>query len=79
MKIKDHPRVCGEKFTGASLTGALMGSPPRVRGKDPTLKFNVADKRITPACAGKRLGAGNKPPSNQDHPRVCGEKSTLIR
>ena len=56
--IKDHPRVCGEKFTGASLTGALMGSPPRVRGKVITAIAGALILRITPACAGKRWGWG---------------------
>ena len=30
----DHPRVCGEKKLFCGKCGALMGSPPRVRGKD---------------------------------------------
>ena len=30
----DHPRVCGEKFLGSSLAFQVLGSPPRVRGKD---------------------------------------------
>ncbi len=31
---KDHPRVCGEKLSAFSTSRTLMGSPPRVRGKD---------------------------------------------
>ena len=30
----DHPRVCGEKACHFMLPGLLLGSPPRVRGKD---------------------------------------------
>ena len=30
---KDHPRVCGEKADDFSVLVALIGSPPRVRGK----------------------------------------------
>ena len=32
--IKDHPRVCGEKWMVLRLALARAGSPPRVRGKD---------------------------------------------
>ena len=30
----DHPRVCGEKAAIAGLLPSLLGSPPRMRGKD---------------------------------------------
>ena len=51
---QDHPRVCGEKFSGARLCNRCMGSPPRMRGKAflrQRRKFAVG---ITPAYAGKR-------------------------
>ena len=31
---EDHPRVCGEKHTLVKVLLHLVGSPPRVRGKD---------------------------------------------
>ena len=31
---KDHPRLCGEKFTDPPLALAGEGSPPPMRGKD---------------------------------------------
>ena len=31
---QDHPRVCGEKYLQLYRTGSVLGSPPRVRGKD---------------------------------------------
>ena len=31
---QDHPRVCGEKLSGAFFSLSRLGSPPRVRGKD---------------------------------------------
>ena len=31
---KDHPRVCGEKLTNTLNTVSVVGSPPRMRGKD---------------------------------------------
>ena len=33
-RVRDHPRVCGEKSRGAGPAMAGPGSPPRVRGKD---------------------------------------------
>ena len=30
----DHPRVCGEKIVLVIVFCSLMGSPPRMRGKD---------------------------------------------
>ena len=32
--LRDHPRVCGEKWTALRLAQTKRGSPPRVRGKD---------------------------------------------
>ena len=32
---QDHPRVCGEKALPASWRLPVLGSPPRVRGKEP--------------------------------------------
>ena len=74
IQFKDHPRVCGEKFSPRPERRSLQGSPPRVRGKVRYGHGVHAGFRITPACAGKRgippfvLGVG------EDHPRVCGEK-----
>ena len=31
--VKDHPRLCGEKFVHIILVCNLMGSPPPMRGK----------------------------------------------
>ena len=71
---KDHPRMCGEKKCMFPEQSAFKGSPPHVRGKV-GISVAVAGKiRITPACAGKRsyLSYGIK--SQEDHPRMCGEK-----
>ena len=51
----DHPRVCGEKNTGSNDARATMGSPPRMRGKEPFAKMSLKPGRITPAYAGKRM------------------------
>ena len=31
---RDHPRVCGEKHEPPCAQGLIVGSPPRMRGKD---------------------------------------------
>ena len=76
---RDHPRVCGEKrgIYRSCLDGT--GSPPRVRGKASHQRWICPVYGITPACAGKSLGAKNWKNLVRDHPRVCGEKFALIR
>ena len=70
----DHPRVCGEKsFTRVQIM-LVVGSPPRMRGKDPSPSQMTADVGITPAYAGKSLSKLRYHAGTEDHPRVCGEK-----
>ena len=71
---KDHPRVGGEKVVLLLLALQLMGSPPRGRGKAVALKARIAKIRITPAWAGKSTVSSAWTGSNEDHPRVGGEK-----
>ena len=53
---QDHPRVCGENLNPFTHSSAVVGSPPRVRGK-PTVSYFFGNfARITPACAGKTQG-----------------------
>ena len=71
---KDHPRVCGEKFTLKCGPTCSLGSPPRMRGKGTYQVRYWAIGGITPAYAGKSgylVGAFS---NFWDHPRVCGEK-----
>ena len=51
--MKDHPRVCGEKRPLLKLIESIMGSPPRVRGKEMKQVSALVNDGITPACAGK--------------------------
>ena len=53
----DHPRMCGEKSGAAPRGSAAKGSPPHVRGKGAAHSNVYQEKRITPACAGKRAGS----------------------
>ena len=52
-RIRDHPRVCGEKTPDASSTTKSIGSPPRMRGKAIVIQRVDRLGGITPACAGK--------------------------
>ena len=70
----DHPRVCGEKCFGNDLIKGVKGSPPRVRGEVLLTALMPANRRITPACAGRRCFHVDVDNFIEDHPRVCGEK-----
>ena len=50
---RDHPRVCGEKFSISFLSMGVMGSPPRMRGKVLNRTGCLCRSGITPAYAGK--------------------------
>ena len=66
--------MCGEKSSFDLLARHISGSPPRVRGKESGAGIRCVRGGITPACAGKRFGAGGFKLLYRDHPRVCGEK-----
>ena len=66
--------MCGEKREIVAQPEVKEGSPPRVRGKVNLSTTNPTVPRITPACAGKRRICGSICESEEDHPRVCGEK-----
>ena len=53
LYMKDHPRVCGEKFDTLFSVEGSPGSPPRVRGKGGIKGPATRAGGITPACAGK--------------------------
>ena len=71
---RDHPRVCGEKYSVASAQNVLSGSPPRMRGKAGSSPASGTFDRITPAYAGKSNRDQTILTTFEDHPRVCGEK-----
>ena len=54
-RIRDHPRVCGEKRLRRQCARRSKGSPPRMRGKENLMYRTDVMLRITPAYAGKRL------------------------
>ena len=75
---RDHPRMCGEKWITCRTRSARRGSPPHVRGKGHGIGIAVSRLRITPACAGKRGREVRRKSGNQDHPRMCGEKTSMM-
>ena len=74
VTIWDHPRVCGEKAPRHLAHLAMLGSPPRVRGKGKKGLKKSPRYGITPACAGKSTAEPRLRITTGDHPRVCGEK-----
>ena len=71
----DHPRLCGEKSFMPSSCFCASGSPPPMRGKGSCDALMTSCARITPAYAGKSPTWNVCCLSQQDHPRLCGEKS----
>ena len=72
--VQDHPRVGGEKLASGATKAVTWGSPPRGRGKEIVDVTEWPTNRITPAWAGKSRTESFGTISNEDHPRVGGEK-----
>ena len=72
---RDHPRVCGEKYSWEKSTCKIFGSPPRMRGKVTKYVCKPQGVGITPAYAGKSCIYRSTTSISWDHPRVCGEKA----
>ena len=53
--IRDHPRLCGEKFEPLQKGYTMTGSPPPMRGKGANDRTAGVGTGITPAYAGKSL------------------------
>ena len=70
-----HPRVCGENCGCAPSIGALVGSSPRVRGKQPATPHKNPATGLIPACAGKTRSSRSRSRAGPAHPRVCGENA----
>ena len=75
---RDHPRICGEKSDASMKKTAQEGSPPHMRGKEALALHPLLGRRITPAYAGKSRHTLDTGARLEDHPRICGEKTTPI-
>ena len=73
----DHPRLCGEKLVATRARKLERGSPPPMRGKARVSTTVIRRVRITPAYAGKRIIIFVDTGYQRDHPRLCGEKSSM--
>ena len=73
--VGDHPRSRGEKFVAVSVISSAIGSPPLTRGKVTANWNQRANKRITPAHAGKSSAGRRRGRADGDHPRSRGEKA----
>ena len=69
----DHPRACGENLPNKKSSPWLLGSPPRMRGKQRRQSSMRRRRRITPAHAGKTSRCSSLCRHPADHPRACGE------
>ena len=78
-RVRDHPRLCGEKFVKSFKHVRTPGSPPPMRGKALMPESFVNQARITPAYAGKRIHHDRLNAVIRDHPRLCGEKCILCK
>ena len=76
FKLRDHPRLCGEKNIFRQYEFGIIGSPPPMRGKVPRSSVILDCVRITPAYAGKSGIVHAECENLWDHPRLCGEKGT---
>ena len=73
MVGQDHPRACGENLSPPVSVRDVVGSPPRMRGKQQVVKAANDNARITPAHAGKTYRVNTQRFWIEDHPRACGE------
>ena len=74
----DHPRACGENDQPWRAQVSVLGSPPRVRGKQLHPHIILTEQRITPARAGKTERDEKKDIGAEDHPRACGENLYVL-
>ena len=68
-----HPRACGENRAWQCLSGLLLGSSPRVRGKPQCAFCCSTFRRLIPARAGKTTWWPGSRSCPGAHPRACGE------
>ena len=76
--IADHPRACGELSCHRFVFVLAFGSSPRMRGTPAHRGDQDGQKRIIPAHAGNSRSSVTPPSTDTDHPRACGELSTVI-
>ena len=73
----DHPRVCGEHVRNSIVSWCSSGSSPRMRGTRVRPTGRRSALGIIPAYAGNTRATAARPQPTRDHPRVCGEHTTM--
>ena len=76
-QYKDHPRVCGEHSASCMVRWLPRGSSPRMRGTRLATRPKTRSDGIIPAYAGNTRATAARPQPTRDHPRVCGEHTTM--
>ena len=71
-----HPRACGENYYFAIASHAILGSSPRVRGKQELPAEYMPLGGLIPARAGKTCCTTSRAGTITAHPRACGENYT---
>ena len=74
---RDHPRGCGEHRIGRRSMAYRQGSSPRMRGAHRHERGPEFIIRIIPADAGSTDGRSLSQSQCADHPRGCGEHSSI--
>ena len=77
LKIRDHPRMCGEHWITRSSVRIAAGSSPHVRGARYRYYITLLVLGIIPACAGSTWMFSGSRRWPRDHPRMCGEHRAI--
>ena len=75
---QDHPRSCGEHGPIVTLVYSVKGSSPLVRGALSVCRHYASGHGIIPARAGNTTWIHSMGTGTGDHPRSCGEHTTLF-
>ena len=78
-RAEDHLRVCGADPLRCSAMCPYGGSPPRVRSRRYLCSLTCNIEGITSACAEQTVAGFGEARTCQDHLRVCGADSWMLR
>ena len=73
----DHPRMCGEHNIRPDGFSRPPGSSPHVRGTPRVVGSRDGFPGIIPTCAGNTSRRTLSTTARWDHPRMCGEHSSV--
>ena len=73
-----HPRVCGADRHSHQNAPPVLGSSPRVRGRQMMKEAGGDPEGLIPACAGQTSAGSRHLRAVEAHPRVCGADSSAF-